>query len=348
MDPILISTVAQLAGSELWKFLVERLSTAKENYKVSVDEKNLDSPLEIRRQELLEKLTSLQASIIISQNNDLITKIVPGLIGQTIVVYEAKTEQDLKLIELSLNRIEGALKLNQASRKRRAIARSLAIFVSLFALGLLGALIHWGALPNGPKADYVIPIIQVPLPILIWSAIGSFAAILYRFNKSGDIELQDPLRWLFTRPLTGIVMGVVTYFVLKIGLLSIESGQTINYGQSEILWLAAFIGGFSDRFSDTVLRALIGRFGGDSDGEILSLENVNSSDSSLRSLISSLSSPGGLIERIKAIQPLQTKDTREEYLAANGDSKLNSHENKSISKDDENNNLKSKGDEPLP
>jgi hypothetical protein len=104
---------------------------------------------------------------------------------------------------------------------------------------------------------------MIPLPVLIWSGIGSFAAILYRFNSSGDVELQDPLRWLFTRPLTGIVMGTITYFVLRIGLMSVESPNVDTLSSSELLWLVAFLSGFSDRFSDTLLRALIGRFSGE-------------------------------------------------------------------------------------
>ena len=289
----LASLVFEKLGEQAGEKIAERFFQAKERYKEK--DKDLGSPFELRRKALIDKLTLLQSDVILSQNQELISKLLPRLLELLIEVYEANLEQDLKFIELSFGRIKGALSLNRKSQQRRALARSLAIFVPLFALGLLGSLVYWSTLPNGPSEDYVIPIIQVPLPILVWSAIGSFAAILYRFNQSGDAELQDPLRWLFTRPLTGIVMGVIAYFVLKVGLLSFSS-EDIEYGKLEILWLVAFIGGFSDRFADTILRALIGRFGGNSDADILNFEDIPTSNisSSLQSIVENFKSPSKL------------------------------------------------------
>ena len=230
----------------------------------------------------MEKLISLQSDVINSQNKNLISKVLPILLDQLIDVYEANVQQELELVEFSLGRIEGALELNRESQKQRAWARTLTLFVPPFVIGLLIVLIRYG-----PTEDYVIPIIKVPLPILVWSAIGSFSAILYRFNKSGDMELQDPLRWLVTLPVTGVVMGIIAFFVLKIGFLSISAEDEIDYGSLEVLWLIAFISGFSDRFSDTILKTLIGKFGGDSGAEILSNDStyIYSSSSSLQSLV---------------------------------------------------------------
>jgi hypothetical protein len=118
---------------------------------------------------------------------------------------------------------------------------------------------------------------QLPLPILLWSAIGSFTAILYRFNSSGDIELRDPLRWLFTRPLTGIVMGTMAYLAMKIGMLAAVPDKASSLGSLELMWVVAFLGGFSDRFADTLLRSLVGRFGGDGKADLVSLDDLSSS-----------------------------------------------------------------------
>jgi hypothetical protein len=41
----------------------------------------------------------------------------------------------------------------------------------------------------------------------------------------------------------------------------------------EVLWLVAFVGGFSDQFGDTILRTLVGQFGGDPKGDIVSLDD---------------------------------------------------------------------------
>jgi len=121
---------------------------------------------------------------------------------------------------------------------------------------------------------------QIPLPVLLWSAIGSFTAILYRFNNSGEIELQDPLRWLFTRPLTGVVMGIIAYFAVLIGLIAIGSKDlSSTVGKTEVLWLIAFISGFSDRFADGLLKSLIGHFGGNTEAGLLNFDVPTSSES---------------------------------------------------------------------
>jgi Phage integrase, N-terminal SAM-like domain len=124
--------------------------------------------------------------------------------------------------------------------------------------------------PSGLSTETIVPLIKIPFPIIIWSAIGSLGAMLYRFNNSADAELADPLRWSFTRPLTGILMGIIAYMTFKIGLLVLQPGTipgrtpgVVPSTSEELLWLAAFLAGFSDRFADSVLRSLTGRLGGD-------------------------------------------------------------------------------------
>ena len=304
------SSAVGLINSDTLKVLAKKLFEAKEDYQVKRHQEG--STLEVKRQHLLEILTDLQTRIVISGNGRIIQKTLPILLGAMISTYEADTEQELKLVDLTLGRIEGALTLNNKSIKRKANARNLAVLVSLIALGILAALIGWGTHPGGPSVDYVLPIIEVPLPILIWSAIGSFTAILYRFNKSGDIEIQDPLRWLFTRPLTGIVMGVIVYFAIKIGLLAaIASGESINVGESEVFWVIAFVGGFSDKFADTVLRALVGQLGGDESDNPVSLEDPTNSDSSLNSLLGNFGLTNQIRERFRSVGETQVHRNKE-------------------------------------
>jgi hypothetical protein len=61
--------------------------------------------------------------------------------------------------------------------------------------------------------------------VIFWSAIGSFAAILYRFTNAGDKDLEDPVRWLFSRPVTEIIMGAISFLVLKGGLLAVTPAR---------------------------------------------------------------------------------------------------------------------------
>jgi hypothetical protein len=90
--------------------------------------------------------------------------------------------------------------------------------------------------------------------VIFWSAIGSFAAILYRFTNAGDKDLEDPVRWLFSRPVTEIIMGAISFLVLKGGLLAVTParGNAPSQGEhaNEVMWLKAFVAGFNDRFSE--------------------------------------------------------------------------------------------------
>jgi len=116
-------------------------------------------------------------------------------------------------------------------------------------------------------------------------------AMLYRFNTSADAELADPLRWCFTRPLTGILMGIIEYMVFKVGILvlqpasdAVSAAHGSGGAPQELLWLAAFLAGFSDRFADSVLRSLAGRLGGDRQGDLVVTDRPSSTTVTLNSI----------------------------------------------------------------
>jgi hypothetical protein len=58
-------------------------------------------------------------------------------------------------------------------------------------------------------------------------------------------------------------MGTITFLVIKAGLLAItpQSGAALSTPgttPNELMWLVAFLAGFSDRFSDGLLNTLMG------------------------------------------------------------------------------------------
>jgi hypothetical protein len=276
---LIVSTLTTPALRKLAELLTSMLWEAKEDYQETP--KDVASPFELKRSRLLGKLSTLQTKILLYVSNQAqLAKVLAILTDQTIQTYKAKTEQELELVELSLGQIEGLIRRDEKVVRQRRFARTLAIIVSFTAIAGLVVIMYFATDVGGPSTNTVLPIIQIPLPILLWSAIGSFAAILYRFNKSGDIELQDPLRWLFTRPLTGIVMGIVAYFMLSIGFLAVGTRDASSFGGSVVFWLVAFISGFSDRFADGLLKSLVGRFGGDDRADVITLDDIPSSDSS--------------------------------------------------------------------
>ncbi len=253
-----------------------RLDEARQAYRQGTSDPA--APLEQQRQRLLIELSNLQTEVMLTvSDNALLLRMLLLIVEQMTDTYWAETEQDLKFVELGMGRVRGALAQVRRVERNRILARSLAVVISLLAVVGIALLIWWGSRPGGPSVDYVLPIIQVPLPVLVWSMIGSFTAILYRFNKSGDADLQDPMRWLFSRPLTGIMMGTVSYFILKVGFLSLSIDQSVNLGSLEVMWLVAFITGFSDRLADSALKLMAGRFGYSGDqAELVSLDRAPS------------------------------------------------------------------------
>ncbi len=256
----------------------KKVSDAKQEYLDTVSFKDLSSPVEIQRHRILDSITELQTKVMLYVSNQaLLVKLLAILLNLTVNAYEAPTEKDLTIIDRGLGQVRGAVEQYQNLARRRVIARRYAVIVSILALVVLAGIIFWGSFAGGPSVNTVLPVIEIPLPILIWSAIGSFTAILYRFNSSGEMELQDPLRWLLTRPLTGIVMGIIAYFVISVGFLSTGAKITSGTGAPEVLWLIAFISGFSDRFANGLLRSLVGRFGGKEEAELVTLDTISAS-----------------------------------------------------------------------
>ena len=64
----------------------------------------------------------------------------------------------------------------------------------------------------------------------------------------------DVFWWYLFRPLTGAIMGVVAYFLIVGGLLSIGSAQSPDYAKSIMLYCGiAFLAGFSfTQFADKI------------------------------------------------------------------------------------------------
>ena len=234
--------------------------------------------IEKKRFTLIQRLGECQSRILFEvSDTDLVTRLVLFALEQTTVVYGASRETEFGEPEMAIGQIESMLARNKADLESRASHRTFAVWlVGLIVVALTGLIASSPLL--GISTETVIPLIQVPLPVVIWSSIGSLGAMLYRFNNSADAELSDPLRWSFTRPLTGVLMGIITFMAFKIGALVLQPGVPTTAGvkgipiPEQLLWLAAFLAGFSDRFADSILRSLAGRLGGDKQADLVTLD----------------------------------------------------------------------------
>ena len=134
------------------------------------------------------------------------------------------------------------------------------VVVLVFAVIIVGVIILGRELDESA----VMPIIGIPFSVLLWSLIGSVAAILYRFynyriTKLTQINLQ--ITWLIARPLTGVIMGMVSYVAIVAGLFIFGGETQTTLGaptiKPQLLWLVAFLAGFSDRFFEGYIQTLV-------------------------------------------------------------------------------------------
>jgi uncharacterized protein YqgV (UPF0045/DUF77 family) len=256
--------------SEIVKALIQKYNTAKTNYeKKPIDAK---TTIEQRRISLLKRLTSCQNRILFEvSESELVSKLVPFVIEQGVCIFGAKTTAELTIVEMNIDQIQSVLNRNLELKRQRQHARMLVVAFNLIAISVLAALCYFHA-DKIVSGDERVPLLGIPWTIVLWSGIGSLGAMLYRFNKSADAELADPLRWCFTRPLTGVLMGIVAYLALKVGGLVLDPATKSAVNSPELLWVVAFLAGFSDKFSDAVLRTLSGRLGGEKHGDLVSLD----------------------------------------------------------------------------
>lgn len=168
-------------------------------------------------------------------------------------------EYDLTCVEDLISSIEASIsnqeRVYQHQRIWRNASLAIVFFYSVILLTLLGN-------QNSAGANVAVAL-GVPAQVLLWSAIGSIACVLYRlFAKKSRVNLQQEIRWLIARPIIGIIMGALSFLAVEAGLILLgtsptESPQTtgINY----VYLVIAFVAGFSDKFYLKVIDVLVGR-----------------------------------------------------------------------------------------
>lgn len=258
------------------KALVERARSAEEKYQDT--QAKTGDPVEERRTECIRGIARVRnrASLCI-QDPAMQQKIWCLLMELTIGVYEATSKSDLDMVYMGTEQVSSTLDSYERSLRYRSRVSLFAVVISLASLIGITAFVYLAYKWN-LNGNLNLPILGIPSCVLLWSAIGSFAAILYRFSNSGDRALEDPLRWLFARPIMGVIMGAMAFLVLKAGIITFSQagGSSVTSAgtpiSNEVTWLIAFLAGFSDRFSEGLLTRLAGRFGEEKTGELVSMQ----------------------------------------------------------------------------
>lgn len=191
----------------------------------------------------------------------------PVLRSDEAVLYQETLEAVGVMIEVEQRKLS-VEELVHKDRSRRTWTVGIVIFYIAFVLAsTIGVGIQWSSkfLPgDAPLNDLKLPLLGIPWPVVLWSLIGSFAAMIYRFNKKPIYDFGDAVKWLLTRPVQGVVLGAAFYLVLVSGLFLL-SGRSTSEGQSshvanDVILILSFLVGFSDRFADSVFKAIVERY----------------------------------------------------------------------------------------
>jgi hypothetical protein len=103
-------------------------------------------------------------------------------------------------------------------------------------------------------------LLGVPLPIWVYALLGSLTSMLYRADKIPFKDINEGISWIMHRSIVGIVMGVMTYLMLVAGLI-IFAGKETAIQVPQLVWVLAFLGGFSDTLSMDLLDKISGKIG---------------------------------------------------------------------------------------
>jgi hypothetical protein len=161
--------------------------------------------------------------------------------------------KDIITARLALTRVHIQLATATASQTSFAVPAGIIYIIAI--LVFLGIQFGWFNLMN---MDKPVLVVGIPLPIWMWSVIGSFTSMLLRAGQLPFADSFEAIRWLCYRPIVGVVMGLMTYLMVVTGLLVFTGGA--NPKSPELLWVIAFLGSFSDTLSINLLQRLLGQF----------------------------------------------------------------------------------------
>lgn len=148
-----------------------------------------------------------------------------------------------------------------ANHESRLFWSVLLVEVVLLAVMAAVSVIVWG------RPDPLI--MYVPVPIVQWSFAGGMVAVLYRLAYRRGPVPDRLYSWAIAKPVIGMFQGCIIYFLALGGGILVGANLTKEGQLPHNLWLNAFafVGGFSDRFSNAVIGRLLAVTLGDDQNE---------------------------------------------------------------------------------
>lgn len=91
----------------------------------------------------------------------------------------------------------------------------------------------------------------IPLGIVLWSILGSLAAMIHRYYKGSAYSFISSDKWVFVRPAMGVLMASVVYMAFF--ALFAPEDEAIN---PFLMLLLGFFVGYSDKFSMSLMQVI--------------------------------------------------------------------------------------------
>lgn len=162
----------------------------------------------------------------------------------------------LQIIVLHSQQYLYAQQIGDNSRKSRSlftrVERVITILSGLVLLAVLFFLIRIGWMNRTSwEAFSAYTILGIPTVILLWSLLGSLAAIVHRFYKGSAYAFNNTYTWPVIRSLMGVLVAAVVYMALY--SIFYRDGDQIN---PFIPVLLAFFVGYSDKFSLSLMQSI--------------------------------------------------------------------------------------------
>lgn len=134
-----------------------------------------------------------------------------------------------------------------------------ALVAFLFALAAAGiGMLYEAHVLSKPAVELnQITFMGIPVPVIFWSVVGSLTSVIINVGRRPIANFNDAMLLLVSRPIAGIVMGVLCYLMLAAGLLAMTGSTETQLPQ--LLWVVAFAGSFVDTLSERLLMRFSNR-----------------------------------------------------------------------------------------
>jgi hypothetical protein len=174
-----------------------------------------------------------------NDNDEIVMTSITSVVN-IINIFNEMQESQNKIIALRQQDID------RAKNTRNSVLMGMGGVILLF--GVIIFALYWQDVQWRDIKDY--PILGIPMAVLIWSFIGSFAAMLTQFNKEPIHKFGDTLKWVIIRPVLGVVMGAAIYLALFSLVLTGKSQNAL------LPLLVAFFVGYSDTFTFNIMASI--------------------------------------------------------------------------------------------